>query len=95
MSRSATKFANALLEGPKPKGFSKFGPGGVRLVFGHDPYTPCMVYMGKWSATFGCAVDTGEVELEQLNAVQMNWLLSYETAADDHITAVRGPDWRG
>lgn len=76
------------------KGMSKFGPGGLHLIFDpKDPYTPRRVSLGEASATFGCALDTGEVECERgerpLTKEQLRWLQNYETAADDFITAVR------
>ncbi len=43
-------------------GLSKFGPGGLRVVFNEDPDTPCMVYLYDASATFDCAEMEGEIE---------------------------------
>lgn len=90
------KLAQALVTGAAPvKGFSRFGPGGVHLVFGHDMYTPCMVYYKGMSATLGCALHEGEVEGEGLDDKQIQWLGTFEEQADAHIDAVRGPDWKG
>lgn len=58
------------------------GPGGILLeldpseVFLDNPGegTPAMVYLGDWSATYHCAVDTGEVEYEKLTDAQLDWL---------------------
>lgn len=91
----AKRFANALLGETRPKGFSKFGPGGLRLVFGDDIYTPCMVYLKDASATFHCALGEGAVEYESLSSGQVEWLSQFDDAATKHIGAVRGPDWKG
>jgi hypothetical protein len=93
--KAAEKFSNALLGEGRPKGFCKFGPGGLRLVFGHDPYTPCMVYLKDASATFDCAVGEGAVEHHSMTYAQTDWLLSFDEAASRHIDAVRGPNWKG
>lgn len=94
-ARAREKFAAALVNQPKPKGFSKFGPGGVRLVFGNDMYTPCMVYYKDGSATLHCALHEGEVEGHHLNERQATWLGSFSEAAEGHINAVRGDNWQG
>jgi hypothetical protein len=77
------------------KGLSKFGPGGVRIVFDpKDPDTPCMVYLGKSSATFFCALDTGEMDCgagPDLTQQQLDWLAGFETQAAEFALAVQGP----
>lgn len=66
------------------KGISKIGPGGIRLVMNpNDHDTPCMVYFRDASATYHCAIDTGEVEGYELEAVVYNWLCEYQQMADD------------
>jgi hypothetical protein len=95
MTSAAKRFADALLQTQKPKGFSRFGPGGIRLVFGNDPYTPCMVYLKDGSATYDCAIDEGSVEGNALTNKQFDWLIDFSNQADQHIAAVRGPDWKG
>ena len=60
------------------------GPGGIKLVldttqvFPDDPGagTPAMVYINKGqdSATFWCAVDTGECDDVRLSDKQCKWL---------------------
>ncbi len=73
------------------KGLSKFGPGGIRLVFDpEDPDTPCMVYLRQGSdeasATFWCALEEGEVEGYDLSSAQLQFLRDRQdeaTAFDD------------
>ena len=73
------------------KGLSRFGPGGLHLVFDpEDPDTPCMVYLRdrseEGSATFWCALEEGEVEGYDLSSAQLEFLKGYEaeaTAFDD------------
>lgn len=64
------------------------GPGGLTLVldsaeiFPDDPGqgTPAMVYLGRNSATYGCAVHFGELDCgeKELSATQVNWLDAQE-----------------
>lgn len=78
------------------KGMSKFGPGGIQLVFNpRDLDTPCMVYYADASATFDFALGeaclVGYDENYDLTAAQINWLRSYEAAAEEFATAVKMP----
>ncbi len=59
------------------------GPNGIRIeldsteIFPADPGqgTPAMVYLGQRSATYWCAVDTGELDGEYaLNRRDLQWL---------------------
>lgn len=76
------------------------GPGGIKLVldssevYPEDPGngTPAMVYFKKWSATHGCAMDTGELDGGEytLNPAQMRWIESDAVLAEvDAIYEVR------
>ena len=72
------------------KGMSTFGPQQLRVVF--DPTntdTPCMVYLGRGSATFQCALAEGEVEGETLSRSQCDFLASLEGEADAFYDATR------
>jgi hypothetical protein len=60
------------------------GPGGLRVEFLDDPYTPVMVYLKRGSATFQCAIDTGEVEDETLSREQCAFLARIEDEANEH-----------
>lgn len=76
------------------KGLSKFGPGGMHLVFDPaDPDTPCMVYLRQVipqaSATFWCAIEEGEIEGCELSEAQMTFLDSHATEAEAFDDAVR------
>lgn len=64
------------------------GPGGLRIVldsaevYPDDPGqgTPAMVHLGRHSATFACALDTGELDCGEkaLTITQENWLQAQE-----------------
>lgn len=71
------------------------GPGGLRLVldttqvFPDDPGagTPAMVYLSKphASATFWCAVDTGECDDVRLSDTQCRWLQEQYDEVNDFL----------
>lgn len=66
------------------KGMSKFGPGGIRVVFDPKDFdTPCMVYLKDASATFYCAQGEGYVEHIELTQEQFDFLTSLEEQADE------------
>ena len=58
------------------------GPNGLRIeldaseIYPDDPGagTPAMVYYGRDSATFWCALDTGELDGRKLRQPELDWL---------------------
>ncbi len=58
------------------------GPGILILEIDEtDAATPAMVYAGKWSSTYDCAVATGYVGSDDeyvLTKVQQQWLAGFE-----------------
>ena len=65
------------------KGFSKFGPNGLRLVVDpKDSDTPAMVYLGNESATFNCAASEGTIESTELTQKQYDWLMTFDHQVD-------------
>jgi hypothetical protein len=71
------------------------GPAGIKIVLDKskvvpdDPGadTPAMVYIknGKASATFWCAVDTGEVDDVDLSDAQCRWLQAQYDEVNDFL----------
>lgn len=72
------------------------GPGGIRIeldrgeIFPDDPGagTPAMVYLREHHATYGCALDTGELSLGdvRLSGAQLKWLESVIDDVNDFIS---------
>ena len=72
------------------------GPRGLRIVldasqiFPDDPGAgaPAIVYKGRDSGTFWCALDTGELDAASLSQSDVNWLDAQldavETFLDQH-----------
>jgi hypothetical protein len=60
------------------------GPGGLRVEFLTDIYTPVMVYLKDGSATFYCAQGEGEVEGIGLTHAQLLFLDQIEAKANAH-----------
>jgi len=61
-----------------------------------DPDTPAMVYVGKESATYHCAVDTGVVETYRtvdLTDSELAWLDSHMDAVDEAFDTARSDEW--
>lgn len=74
------------------------GPGGLRLeldpaqVFPDDPGqgTPALVVLGKWSATFTCALNEGVLDgpcERELTNAQMAWLEKQEEYVNRYLGA--------
>ncbi len=69
------------------------GPNGLRLVLDTDEVypdnpgdgTPAMLYLGKNSGTYWCALDTGEVDGRALSSHQYAWVLSNEELVDNFL----------
>ena len=67
--------------------FTKTGPNGIRVEFDateicpDDPGqgTPVLVFLGKESATFCCALNEGEVDGIRLSSDQIAFLETLET----------------
>jgi len=78
------------------------GPDGLRLVIDvTDADTPAMVYLGNASATYDCAIGTGDVTGDEgreiaLTAAQLAWLAPFEdTVAEAYDEAREGlPQYR-
>jgi hypothetical protein len=70
-----------------PTKFTKYGPAGLSVrfdsseIFPHDPGqgTPVLVFLGKESATFCCALNEGEVDGIRLSQSQIAFLETLET----------------
>ena len=71
------------------------GPNGIRIeldasqVFPADPGagTPAMVYMARESATYWCALDTGELDGRKLRQPELDWLESQIDTVEAFIDA--------
>ena len=75
------------------------GPAGLRVlldsaeIFPDDPGqgTPAMVQLFDYSATYGCAADTGELSSDrhggyrELTSAQLNWLQAQEDEVNTFI----------
>lgn len=69
---------------------SNFGPGGMRVILdSKDSDTPAMVYLGSGSATYACAVGTGEVEGTELTDEQMSYLETNQIQAEEFVDRIR------
>lgn len=74
------------------------GPDGLRIDFDADNAdTPAMVYVGRFSATFWCALDTGEMDCgagPDLTDKQVEFLREWERTADSYNDTARKDDPR-
>ncbi len=67
--------------------FTKYGPAGLFVrfdaseIFPDDPGqgTPVLVFLGKESSTFCCALNEGEVDGIRLSLAQISFLETLET----------------
>lgn len=70
------------------------GPSGLRLVLDTDEVhpenpgegTPAMLYLGKMSGTYWCALDTGEVDERELSSLQYAWLTAQEELVEEFLS---------
>ncbi len=74
-----------------------YGPNGIRLeldaseIVPDNPGegTPAMVYCGRYSATYGCAMDTGELtdggDTYDLSQHQLNYLSAMEDRVNEFL----------
>lgn len=78
-----------------PRNVWKVGPGGIVLQIDiEDEDTPVLVWDSikkRESATFYCALDTGELGCGaiELSERQVAWLAGFETMADEATTYAR------
>lgn len=74
------------------------GPDGLKIHFdGTDADTPAMVEVGRHTATFYCALETGEMDCgagPDLTDAQLKFLAEYERCADDYTNLARKNDPR-
>ena len=74
-----------------PTKFIKYGPAGLSVrfdsteIFPDDPGqgTPVLVFLGKESSTFCCALNEGEVDGIRLSQAQIAFLETLETLVWD------------